>query len=606
MARGIPGGNVQGTGTSIGIEAGLVRQDRMGPVVVLVLAHPPGNTLSSAVMAALSQALAGLATDPTLSAVILRGEGRGFCSGADLRSPGQGARMTELGALCRRIEEFPRPVIAALHGKALGAGFALAMAAQYRIAHSATQIGLPEVVLGLLSAAGATQRLPRLAGAEAALLLMLSGQTIGAADAEAMGLIDRVLSENLGEAALAMAGEGLPPRPTAFHAMRNMAGFQAAVAAARAEERGNPVPAAARIIDCVEAAGLLPFDMGLALEQTAFEDLVASPTSHGLRHAYVAERMALQPPVEVAGRPVPGLTAIGVLGAGGPATDLALQAITAGLRVTLCDPDRARLSDALGRIAATQDLAVVAGQSSQDVRDADWARLSSSLDPQSLAGLDLVLVAPGGDATPLDPSLAVALMGAPREGAGLTVPEAAGGLAELAIGPGASVEVILRLTALARRLNWRVVVAGPGGPIELGLRLALEAAEAHLIRVGHAPDTVVAALAAYGMGPATRPLPPMPRGGMALVQTCLAALAAEGARMLGDGRARRPCDIDAVAILSRLMPRWQGGPMYQADQRGLLVLRADLQKLEGQVFAVPQVLDDLIFEGQKFADLDGL
>ena len=460
--------------------------------------------------------------------------------------------------------------------------------------------------MGLLPGAGATQRLPRLAGAEAALALMTVGLPIGAAEAATLGLVDRVVAEHLGEAALALAGEGVGPRPTSALPLRDMARFQAAVVAARVADRGNPVPAPGRIIDCVEAAGLLPFDMGLALEQTAFDDLASSPPSIGLRHTMVIERLALQVPVEVAGRPLPGLTGIGIFGAEGAAADLALQAITAGLRVTLIEPDRARLASALGRIAAAQDISVVAGLISEDGRDADWARLSSSQSSENFAGLDLVLVAPGMDVTHLDVTLPVAAMGAAGTGAGLTVPDATGGLAELSIGPGASVEVILALTALARRLNWRVVTAGPGGPIELGLRLALEAAEAHLTRRGHAPDTLAAALAAYGMGPMVRDLPPMPQGGAALVQTCLAALGAEGARMLGDGRARRPCDIDAVAVLSGLMPRWQGGPMYQADQRGLLVLRADLQKHEGQVFAVPQVLEDLIFEGQKFAGLDGL
>ena len=236
-----------------------------------------------------------------------------------------------------------------------------------------------------------------------------------------------------------------------------------------------------------------------------------------------------------------------------------------------------------------------------------WLRLlSSGQTTESLTGLDLVLCAHGYDTSGLDPTTRFAVMGAALSGAGLTVPEGAGELAELSIAPGAATDVILRLLTLARWLNWPVVAAGPGGPIELGLRLALDAAEQHLLAQGHAADTLAASLAAYGMGPPTRPLPAMPRDGLALVQTCLAALAAEGARMLGDGRARRPCDIDAVALISGLMPAWQGGPMFYADQRGPLVLRADLRKLQGQVFAIPALLDDLIAEGQKFADLNGL
>jgi 3-hydroxyacyl-CoA dehydrogenase len=256
----------------------------------------------------------------------------------------------------------------------------------------------------------------------------------------------------------------------------------------------------------------------------------------------------------------------------------------------------------------------------EDLRDAAWARLSSSQTPEALLGRDLVLLAPeeidramGGGATPivaLPDGLPCAVMGAVAAsddlcGAGLTVPEAAGGLAELSFDATAAPDLILRLVALGRRLNWRVVTVGAGGPVELGLRLALEDAEQHLLAEGQTPEAIAAALKAFGLGAGLlRHLPPMPHGGRAIVQTCLAALAAEGGRMLQDGRARRPCDIDAVALMSGLIPRWHGGPMYLADQRGLLVLRADLRKLASPVFAVPQVLDDLISEGQKFADLD--
>ncbi len=584
---------------------GFVRQDRIGSVAVLVLAHPPVNTLTGDVLGDLSLALEALAGDASLSAVILRGEGRGFSAGADIREAGLGARRAQLAALCRRIEGFARPVIAALHGPSLGAGLELALAAHYRIAHSAASLGLPEVGLGLLPGAGTTQRLPRLIGAEQALRLMLTGLPVRAPEALAMGLVDRVVAENLGEAALALADEVPPLRPTSvlMTGLRDILGFQAAVAAARSADMGNPLPAPGRIIDCVEAASVLPFETGLTVEATAFEDLASGAQAQGLRHAFLAERRALAVPAEVAGQTLPALSAISVWGALDPAPDLVLQALTAGLRVTLCDPDRGRLTDALGRIAAGQEQAVAAGHMTEDTRDADWARLSSALLPEALAGADLILRTPGAPEVSL-PEGPQASLGAVLTGAGLTVAEGKGGLAELAIGPDAAPQVILNLAALGRRLGWRVVAAGPGGPIELGLRLALEAAEQALLAQGTPPETLAQALAAAGFTPLARNLPPNPRGGQALVQTCLAALAAEGARMLTDGRARRPADIDAVALISGLMPRWLGGPMFQADQRGPLVLRADLRRSQAPVFAVAQVLDDLIAEGLRFADLD--
>ncbi|MGV8984664.1 MAG: enoyl-CoA hydratase-related protein [Cypionkella sp.] len=600
-----------GSGSDKGSASGPMRVDRIGSVAVFVLTNPPVNTLVGSLQQAILAALAEAENDPAVTAVIMRGEGRCFSAGADIREAGLGARAAELGVLCRRVETFAKPVIAALHGTALGAGFELALAAHYRIANAAAFVGLPEVGLGLLPAGGATQRLPRLVGAEQALRMMLTGLPIRAADAMAMGLIDRVVSEGLGEAALAMAQEGLPTRPTAMLSLglRDAVSYQAAVAAARAADRGNPLPAPARIIDCVEAAALLPFEMGLGMEQSAFDDLADTPEAHGLHHAFVAERRALQPPAEIAGRTLPVLGSLGIWGAEDPACDLALQALTAGLRVTLCDPDRARLADALGRIAAKQEQAVVSGRMTEDARDADWARLSSSLSAEGFAGLDLVLTSPAQGAAGLSADLPLAMMGAAVTGAGITVPEAFGGLAELAIAAGATLDQIERLMALGRRLNWRVVAVGPGGPVELGLRLALDAAEQYLVRTA-SPEVVAAALQAYGMGQAgLHRAIPMPRGGKALVQTCLAALAAEGVRMLADGRARRPCDIDAVALLCGLMPRWHGGPMFLADQRGLLVLRADLHKLAGdeaggEVFVAATLLDDMIAEGKRFADLD--
>lgn len=583
--------------------SGLLRTDRLGPVVVLVLANPPVNTLTEPLELALAAALDSVAADPAVHAVILRGEGRGFSAGADIREAGQVARMAAFAALCRKIEDFPKPVIAALHGTALGAGCALAMAAHYRIANAGAMMGLPEVGLGLLPGGGATQRLPRLVGVDHALRLMLTGLPIRAAEALAIGLIDRVVTENLGEAALAMA-DGLPPRPTRAITSRDVARFPVAVAEARAQDRGNPMPAPGRIIDCIESAALLPFEMGLTVETTAFEDLSATPEAHGLRHAFLAERRALQPPAEIAGRQWPTLTTIGILGAVEPAADMALQALEAGLHVTIVEPDRALLAEALSRIAARQEQAVASKRITEEARDEAWGRLSTSLVPVVLSDADLVLLPPGQ--MPLSDPLPQAVMGAVGQGAGMTVPDAAGGLAELSIGAGADPDIILRLSALARRLNWRAVTVGPGGPVELGLRLALDAAEQFLLQ-SHPAELVSAALAAYGFGqPHARHLPPMPKGGKALIQICLAALAAEGARMLSDGRARRPCDIDAVALISGLMPRWHGGPMFLADQRGLLVLRADLRKLEAEVFAVAPLIDDLVADGRKFASLDGV
>jgi len=181
---------------------------------------------------------------------------------------------------------------------------------------------------------------------------------------------------------------------------------------------------------------------------------------------------------------------------------------------------------------------------------------------------------------------------------GLTLAEGIGGLSELSVGPGANPGVLALLTAFGRRLGWRMVTVGPDGPVELGLRLAVEQA-AEALASAFGADVVQAALTAAGIGAA--PQGAMPPQGPGVVRAVLAALAAEAARMLEDGRARRPCDIDTVAVLSGLMPRDLGGPIHEADRRGLLVLRADLRKLgPAPVFAVSPLINRLISDGKRF------
>ncbi len=203
-----------------------------------------------------------------------------------------------------------------------------------------------------------------------------------------------------------------------------------------------------------------------------------------------------------------------------------------------------------------------------------------------------------------------AAMGAARAGGpdvGIAVPYAAGGLAEVSLTPAAIPEVAARSVALARRLGWKLVFTGPGGPIERGLRQALAGALQGLAAERVSDEVVAAALDAYGLSnAATSFLPAAPPEGEAVVAACVTALVAEGARMLQDGRARRPLEIDAVALMSGLLPRWEGGPMFQADRRGLLVVRQDLiERAERSALYLPcELIDALIADGRTFASLN--
>jgi 3-hydroxyacyl-CoA dehydrogenase len=163
---------------------------------------------------------------------------------------------------------------------------------------------------------------------------------------------------------------------------------------------------------------------------------------------------------------------------------------------------------------------------------------------------------------------------------------------------------------LARRLGWRLVFTGPGGPIDRRLRAALAAAIAGLEAEGIARDTIAAALASCGIGMSARAsLPTAPREARQVLDACFAALANQGARMLSEGVAQRALDIDAVAVLCGVFPRWMGGPMFWADQRGLLVLRADLRhraEKAPQIYAPDALFDQLIANGRKIVTLGGV
>ncbi|MFN3293497.1 MAG: enoyl-CoA hydratase/isomerase family protein, partial [Gemmobacter sp.] len=194
-----------------------VRLERDGNVAILVIDSPPVNALGAAVRQGLAAGLDRALADPGVGAIVIRAEGRTFPAGADISEFGKPPADPWLPDLCNRIEASPRPVVAALHGTALGGGLELALAAHWRIALASARVGLPEVSLGILPGAGGTQRTPRLIGAAAALDLMISGQPVGAVQALAMGLLDEVVETDLPAAALALAQRladtGAAPRP---------------------------------------------------------------------------------------------------------------------------------------------------------------------------------------------------------------------------------------------------------------------------------------------------------------------------------------------------------------------------------------------------------
>ena len=602
-----------------------LRQERHDAVMVLAIDQPPVNALLHPLRLALLEAVLAAEADPLVAAIVIRAEGRGFATGGDMAEFGKLAQPPLLSDLCSAIEGCKKPIVAAIHGAAMGGGLELALAAHARIASAEATVGLPEINLGLSPGAGGTQRLPRLIGAEQALRLMLSGKAVGAAEALALGILDHVVEENLLPAALAharaMVGQPIRRSGARSDGMRDGVSYQRAVAVARSHVEKARFSAPLRIVECVEAAQLLPLEQGLAFERAAYSELVALPEVAALRHLFFAERSAARfPEAKTAPR---SLTRIGVMGVAG--SEVILPLLLAGLSVVLVDGSRPALVTALEQIAAALEQRVVAGQMSEIARDANWARLTPALGVAALAEVDLVLVADAAqlaeaaEGTTAGVVLALTGRGPGLEGLrardmlGLRFAGPDHRLAEMVVGPQTAPEAVATVAALCGKIGRAVVRSAAPGGVAGRVMVAGRAAVLHLGNAGVPQGDLGAALAAYGLpmllgagqdrGGDT---PPTATRARDIIARVLAAMANEGARLLGRGVVLRPSDIDFALALGYGFPRWEGGPMHWADQRGLLVLRKDLRAwaVEGPELWTPAPLfDTLISEGRKLADL---
>ncbi len=597
------------------------RKDRDG-LAWLELDAPPLNALSSALRAALLQAVVAAEADPEVRGIVISAAGRTFPVGADIREFDAPPQGPDLGALCDRIETCAKPVVAALHGTVLGGGLELALAAHGRVALATARLGLPEVTLGLLPGAGGTQRLPRMIGAEQALRLMLTGRPVSAAEALALGLLDQVVEGRLAAAAVAeqarlAALPALPRTRDRQEGLRDGLVYQRVVAEARRGLSEHRLPAPGRIVDCVEAAQLLPFDAGRAFEAAAFGDLLDSAESQALRHVFFAERRAARF-AEARLEPRPTLLPlrrIGVLGA--TQAELAFPLLQAGLEVVLVDPNRGRLVQGLEHLAALQEQAVADGRMTPSRRDEDWARLGSALGAAALADCGAVLVAEPGllpeamEATAMGTLLALIGRGAvdPADrGADLVGLRPAGArLAELVVGPDTAPVQVLQAQALARLLGLAVLRCAVPGGVVARVVAAGRAAVAHLLAQGETPGAVASALTGFGLAQLV-PEGAAPEGppGREVVPRVLSAMANEGARLLGHGLIDSAAEIDFAMVSAQAFPRWEGGPMYWADRRGLLILRRDLEQWaeeSPEIWGITPVLARLAGKGARFASL---
>jgi len=384
------------------IHSPVVSRALRGNVLVVTIDHPPVNALSVEVRQGLAEAIDVAQTSSSVAAVLIVGAGRNFIAGADIREFGKPPLPPLLPALCNRIEACKKPVVAAMHGAALGGGLEIALAAHYRLAVRGAKLGLPEVQLGLLPGAGGTQRAPRLIGAARALDLMLSGRPLPAEQALAVGLIDRlgttddVLGEGLAYVQELLASKA-GVRPT--RAATALAGFgaeasRAAIAAARKETatRARGLLSPMKIVDAVEAALTLSFDEGLAFERKLFVECLESPQRAGLIHAFFAEREVAKAPETKAARPRP-IATVGIVGGGTMGAGIAVAVLDAGLPVTMIERDEQALARGRAHIERVYDGLVAKGRIPAEAKEAALARFTGSTSYDALANVDLVIEA---------------------------------------------------------------------------------------------------------------------------------------------------------------------------------------------------------------------
>ncbi len=564
-----------------------IRAEMRGAVRLLWLDAPPSNLLGVALRDQLLTALHDAIAATDVAAIVLIGQGRGFSSGVDLAELGDTDAPTGTD-LVRLLLDAPKPVIAALHGGTFGLAAELALAARGRVASPDLRFGLRDALAGHLPSAGGTQTLPHLTGAETALRLIGQAAVLTATDALAAGVVDAIADGDLATAAVAMALS--PPAHGRNAGLTDGRAYQAAIKAARQAGGGL---LAAKLTDCIEAAQLLPLMQALDFEAEAALEVAQSSEAAALRHAMLADmRMAAD---LVGGQ---ALTHIGFWGAG--TLPLIWPALHRGLAVTVADDDREALVAALEKVALAQEAEVQAGRLDRAVRDAEWSRLTPGVDPGALTGLGLIIAAkPGADGP-------VLYLGGHENAPGLLLVVPA--VAELQLRPG---DHALGLTAAAtlRQIGMRLAITAPVP--RTGVVRALTRAARIALSVLADQGISGPALTEGIKGWLKLPAPADATGNVAMpraevTQHVLAAMAAEGARLLASGTVRRASDIDALAVAALGIPRVFGGPMFRADQRGLLLLRRDLLAWQGQnaIWSPDPLIDELLSEGKGFGDFN--
>jgi len=381
-------------------ESTLVRFEVEDGIGIITVDNPPVNALSPGVPQGIVEALDKGNADPSVKAMVLIGAGRSFIAGADIRQFGKGpATPPPTRRHYDVMDQSPKPVVAAIHGYALGGGLETALACHYRVAVPSAKVGLPEVLIGILPGAGGTQRLPRLIGPKAALEMITSGRHVPAEEAKKLGIVDEIAPEGrLKETAVAFArkiAEQLPlpvirergeklgeGTPELFDDMRKSIARRA---------RNQRAPYAC--IEAVEAACKLPFDEGCALERKLFDEQVGSEEAKALRYAFFAEREVAKIPFIPADTKLRPTDDPAVVGAGTMGGGIAMSFADNGLDVKITDATKEALDRGMARIRTNYETSVKRGSLAQDEMERRFARIHPVESLDAIKDCDVVIEA---------------------------------------------------------------------------------------------------------------------------------------------------------------------------------------------------------------------
>jgi len=371
---------------------------RHGDILIIESNNPPVNALSAAVRQGLVDAIGEAEADDTVKAVVIACEGQTFFAGADITEFGKPPVMPWLPQVVDRIEDCAKPVVAAIHGTALGGGLEVALGCHYRVAVPTAKLGTPEVKLGLLPGAGGTQRLPRVAGVEKALQMCATGNPIGAHEAFECGLVDRIVEGELIPHAVAFAEEVRDIRPLAKSSERQdrMGNVDPAIfdefrkANAR---KFKAFEAPEANIRAVEFATRKPFAEGVIEERKLFMELMSGSQSKAQQYFFFAERKAAKIDDIPEGTTPRDIRKVGVIGAGTMGGGISMNFLSAGIPVTIVEMSQEALDRGVGLIRKNYEASAAKGRLTQEQVSKAMALLTPTLDFEALRDCDLVIEA---------------------------------------------------------------------------------------------------------------------------------------------------------------------------------------------------------------------